>query len=49
LCRIEKEQVSKVMLDERVVLLDFLVLVKLRRDVLNYITKCRRHGLSPSD
>jgi len=37
------------MLNERVVLLNFLPLVKLRRGVLNYITKRRKNGLSPSD
>ncbi len=37
------------MVDQRVVLLDFLLLVKLRRGVLNYITKCRRNGLSLGD
>jgi hypothetical protein len=37
------------MLDQRVVLLDFLPLVKLKRGVLNYITKHRRNGLSPCD
>jgi hypothetical protein len=37
------------MLDQRVVLMDFLVLVKLRRGVFNYITKRRKNGLSPGD
>jgi len=37
------------MLDQRVVLPDFLPLVKLRRGVFNYITKRRRNELSPSD
>jgi hypothetical protein len=37
------------MLDECVMLLDFLPLVKLRRGVLNYITKCKRTGLSLGD
>jgi hypothetical protein len=36
------------MLDQRVVLLDFLPLVKLKKGVFNYITKRRRNGLSPS-
>jgi len=49
LCRIELERLSKVMLDQGVVLLDFLPLVKLRRGVLNYITKCRRNGLNLGD
>jgi hypothetical protein len=31
------------------VLLDFLPLVKLRKSVLNYITKRRKNGLSPGD
>jgi len=43
------EAVSKVMLNQRVMLLDFLPLVKLRKGVLNYITKRRRNGLSPCD
>jgi len=30
-------------------LLDFLPLVKLKRGVLNYITKCKRNELNPSD
>ncbi len=34
------------MFDQRLVLLDFLPLVKLKRDVLNYISKCKRNGLS---
>jgi len=29
--------------------LDFLLLVKLKRGVFNYIIKCRRNGLSPGD
>jgi hypothetical protein len=37
------------MLDQRVVLLDFIPLVKLRRGVFNYITKRRRNGLSLGD
>ncbi len=37
------------MLDQRVVLLDFLPLVKLKRGVLNYITKHRKNGLSLGD
>jgi hypothetical protein len=37
------------MFDQRVMLLDFLPLVKLRRGVLNYITKHRRNGLSLGD
>jgi hypothetical protein len=37
------------MLDQRVVLLDFLPLVKLRSVVLNYITKRKRNGLNPID
>jgi hypothetical protein len=37
------------MLDQHVVLLDFLPLVMLRRGVLNYITKRRRNGLSLGD
>jgi hypothetical protein len=49
LCRIKWGRLSKVMFDQRVVLLNFFLLVKLRRGVLNYITKCRRNGLSPSD
>jgi hypothetical protein len=38
-----------VMLDQCVVLLDFFPLIKLRRGVLNYITKSRRNGLSLGD
>jgi len=34
---------------QHVVQLDFLPLVKLRRGVLNYITKCRKNGLSLGD
>jgi hypothetical protein len=37
------------MLNQSVVLLDFLPLVKLRRVVLNYIIKRKRNGLSLSD
>jgi hypothetical protein len=37
------------MFDQRVVLLDFLPLVKLRRGVFNYITKHRKNGLSLGD
>ncbi len=37
------------MLDQRVVFLDFLPLVKLRRSVFNYMTKLRKNGLSPGD
>jgi hypothetical protein len=37
------------MFNQCVVLLDFLPLVKLIRGVLNYITKCRRNGLSLGD
>jgi hypothetical protein len=34
------------MFDYRVVFLNFLPLVKLRRGVLNYITKRKKNGLS---
>jgi hypothetical protein len=37
------------MLDQRVVLLDFLLLVKLKKGVLNYIIKRKRNGLNLSD
>jgi len=37
------------MFDQQVVLVDFLPLVKLKKGVLNYITKRRRNRLSPSD
>jgi len=37
------------MLDQRVVLLDFLPLVKLKKVVLNYIIEHKRNGLNPSD
>jgi hypothetical protein len=37
------------MFDQRVVLLDFLPLVKLKRGVLNYITKRRKNGLNLGD
>jgi hypothetical protein len=37
------------MFDQRVVLMDFLLLVKLRRGVFNYIIKCKRNGLSLGD
>jgi hypothetical protein len=37
------------MFDQRVVILDFLPLVKLKRGVFNYITKRRKNGLSPGD
>ncbi len=37
------------MFDQHVVFLDFLLLIKLRRGVLNYITKRKKNGLSPSD
>ncbi len=37
------------MFDQRVVFLDFLPIVKLRKGVLNYITKSRRNVLSPGD
>jgi len=37
------------MFDECVVLLDFLLLVKLKKGVLNYITKHRKNELNPSD
>jgi len=37
------------MLDQRVVILDSLPLVKLKRGVFNYITKHRRNGLSLGD
>jgi hypothetical protein len=49
LCNIEEERLSKVMLDQCVVLMDFLPLVKLIRGVFNYITKRRKNGLSLSD
>jgi hypothetical protein len=38
-----------VMFDQRVLFLDFLPLVKLRKGVINYITKRRRNGLNQSD
>jgi hypothetical protein len=37
------------MLDQHVVLLDFLPLIKLRKGVLNYITKHKKNGLSQGD
>jgi hypothetical protein len=37
------------MLDPRVMLLDFLPLVKLKKGVLNYITKRMRNGLNLGD
>jgi hypothetical protein len=37
------------MLDQRVMLLDFLPLVKLKRGVFNYITKHRINGLNLGD
>jgi hypothetical protein len=37
------------MLDQRVVLLDFLPLVKLKRSVFNYITTRKKNGLSLGD
>jgi len=37
------------MLDQPVVLMDFLPLVKLKKGVFNYITKRRKNGLSTSD
>jgi len=37
------------MLNQHVMLLDFLPLVKLKKGVLNYITKHRKNGLSPGD
>jgi len=37
------------MFDQHVVFLDFLPLVKLRKGVLNYITKCRINGLNLGD
>ncbi len=37
------------MLDQRVVFLDCLPLVKLKRGVLNYITKRKKNGLNPND
>ncbi len=37
------------MFDQRVMFLDFLPLVKLRRGVFNYITKRMRNGLSSND
>jgi hypothetical protein len=37
------------MFDQHVVFLDVLPLVKLKRGVFNYITKCRRNGLSLGD
>jgi hypothetical protein len=37
------------MFDRRVVIMDFLPLVKLRKNVLNYITKHRRNELSLGD
>jgi hypothetical protein len=37
------------MFDQRVMLLDFFSMVKLRKGVLNYITKHRRNRLNPSD
>jgi hypothetical protein len=37
------------MFDQHVVLLDLLPLVKLKKGVLNYITKRRRNGLSLGD
>jgi hypothetical protein len=37
------------MLDQRVMLLDFFPLVKLKKGVFNYITKRMRNGLSPGD
>jgi len=37
------------MFDQRVVLLNNLPLVKLRKGVLNYITKRRKNGLSLGD
>jgi hypothetical protein len=37
------------MLDQHVVLLDFLPLVKLKNGVFNYITKNRKIGLNPGD
>jgi hypothetical protein len=49
LCCIEKEEFFKVMLDQLVMLLDFFPIVKLKRGVLNYITKQRKNGLSPND
>jgi hypothetical protein len=49
LCHIEYEQLSKVMFDQRVVFMNFLLLVKLKRGVLNYIIKPRRNGLSLGD
>jgi hypothetical protein len=49
LCRIMYERFSEVMFDQRVMLLDFLLLVKLRRGVFNYITKPRKNGLTLGD
>jgi hypothetical protein len=37
------------MFDQRVMLLDFLLLVNLRKGVLNYITKCMKNVLSLGD
>ncbi len=37
------------MFDQRVVLLNFFLLVKLKMGVINYITKCNRNGLNLGD
>ncbi len=37
------------MLDQHVMFMDFLPLVKLSKGVFNYITKYRRNGLNPCD
>jgi hypothetical protein len=37
------------MFDQRVMFLDFLPMVNLRRGVFNYITKRRKNGLSLGD